>query len=166
MPIDHQINGKPIPESLQKIAKITKLMDSQFRIPGTKFTFGIDPIIGLIPGLGDLIDYAISAYLLIAMVRNGASGRAVAKMIINITIDGIVGLIPFFGHIFDVFYKANRRNLVLAVEHFEEGKHQGSAWPIVLPILSVLLLVFILFAVLTYYVVKYMLIFLFPTGGI
>ncbi|HRH57533.1 MAG TPA: DUF4112 domain-containing protein [Chitinophagales bacterium] len=161
-----EIEGKPIPPQLQRIARLTKLMDSQFRIPGTSITFGIDPIIGLIPGLGDVLDYAISAYLLVSMVQNGASGKSVAKMILNITIDGIVGLIPFFGRFFDIFYKANRRNLILAIEHFEEGKHQGSAWPIVLPILGVLLLIFILLSVLAFYVVKYALILLFPTGGI
>lgn len=161
-----EIEGKPIPPQLQRIARLTKLMDSQFRIPGTSITFGIDPIIGLIPGLGDILDYAISAYLLVSMVQNGASGKSVAKMILNITIDGIVGLIPFFGRFFDIFYKANRRNLILAIEHFEEGKHQGSAWPIVLPILGVLLLIFILLSVLAFYVVKYALILLFPTGGI
>jgi hypothetical protein len=161
-----EIEGKPIPAQLQRIARLTKLMDSQFRVPGTSITFGIDPIIGLIPGLGDVLDYAISAYLLVSMVQNGASGKSVAKMILNITIDGIVGLVPFFGRFFDIFYKANRRNLILAIEHFEEGKHQGSALPIVMPILGVLLLIFILLSVLAFYVVKYALILLFPTGGI
>lgn len=166
MPEINNIEGKSIPPSLQRIAKITKLMDSQFKIPGTNITFGLDPIIGLIPGFGDILDYGISAYLLIAMVRNGASGRAVAKMILNISIDGIVGLIPVLGRLFDFFYKANRRNLILAIEHFEEGKHQGSAWPIVGPIVVVLLIIFLLLILLTYYVIKYTLIFLFPTGGI
>ncbi|HRB69583.1 MAG TPA: DUF4112 domain-containing protein, partial [Chitinophagales bacterium] len=138
------------------MAIITKLMDSQFKIPGTKITFGIDPIIGLVPWIGDLIDYCISAYLMVAMIRNGASGKVVAKMLRNITVDGLVGLIPFLGRIFDIFYKANRRNLILAVEHFEEGKHQGSAWPIVLPILGFLVVLFMLIAVLGYYVLKFL----------
>ena len=160
MPEKNQIDGKEIPASLQQIAKLVKLMDSQFRIPGTKFTFGLDPIIGLIPGLGDLIDYGISAYLMVAMIRNGASGRAVAKMLINITIDGLIGVIPFLGRFFDIFFKANRRNLVLAIEHFEVGKHKGSAWPIVLPILMVLALVFIIIAVLAFYILKWFLLFI------
>ena len=160
MPEKNQIDGKEIPASLQQIAKLVKLMDSQFRIPGTKFTFGLDPIIGLIPGLGDLIDYGISAYLMVAMIRNGASGRAVAKMLINITIDGLVGVIPFLGRFFDIFFKANRRNLVLAIEHFEVGKHKGSAWPIVLPILMVLTVVFIIIAVLAFYILKWFLLFI------
>lgn len=160
MPASDTIEGKSIPPSLQKIAQVVKLMDSQFRIPGTTITFGLDPIIGLIPGLGDLADYAISAFLLVSMVRNGASGRSVAKMIVNITIDGLVGLIPLLGRFFDVFYKANRRNLVLAIEHFDEGKHQGSAWPVVLPILGVLTLIFVALGVMAFYVVKYFFLFL------
>jgi len=156
MPEITQIQGRPIPPQLQDIAKIAKLMDSQFRIPGTNFTFGLDPIIGLFPGFGAVVDYAISAYLLIAMVRNGASSRVVAKMILNITIDGLVGMIPVLGNVFDFFYKANRKNLVLAVEHFEEGKHQGSAWPIVLPIIGLLAVIFGLFAVASYFVLKYL----------
>lgn len=149
------IKTKLIPAQLQKIARLVKLMDSQFKIPGTKITFGLDPIIGLIPYLGDLVDYGVSAYLLIAMVKNGASGKVVAKMIRNITIDGLVGLIPFLGRIFDVFYKANRRNLVLATEHFEENKHQGSALPIVLPILIILFIFFLIIGVLGYFTLKF-----------
>lgn len=153
--------NKPIPAQLQKIARFVKLMDSQFKIPGTKITFGLDPIIGMVPYLGDLVDYGISAYILVSMVKSGASSRVVAKMIGNITIDGLIGLIPFLGKIFDVFYKANRRNLTLAVEHFEENKHQGSAWPIVLPILLILFLLFIAIGVLGYFTLKFLYLFLF-----
>lgn len=160
MPVKNTIQGKAIPPSLQKIAKFVKLMDSQFRIPGTKFTFGLDPIIGLVPVIGDLADYAISAFLLVSMVQNGASSKSIAKMLLNITIDGLVGAIPFLGHFFDVFYKANRKNLILAVEHFEEGKHQGSAWAIVLPILAVLLVLFTILGVFAYYIFKYFLLFM------
>lgn len=152
---NNKIDGKLIPKQLQKIAKVTKLMDSQFKIPGTNFSFGIDPLLNLIPGLGGILDYIISAYLLIAMVRNGASGNSVAKMILNISIDGIVGAIPGLGTIFDFFFKANLKNLVLAVEHFEEGKHQGSAWSIVLPILLVLFIIFGIFAVISFYILKF-----------
>ncbi len=155
-----QIQGRTIPPQLQRIAKLTKLMDSQFTIPGTDYTFGLDPIIGLIPGFGIVLDYAISAYLMIAMIQNGASGRVVSKMFLNISIDGLVGAIPVLGNIFDFFYKANRKNLLLAVEHFKEGKHQGSAWPIILPILLVLAIIFTLFAVLAYYTIKFIIVLL------
>ncbi len=142
---------KPLPPSLIKISKLVKLMDTAFTIPFTKIKFGLDPIIGLFPVVGPIIDYGISAYLLIAMLQNGASGKLVMKMLANITIDGLVGSIPVLGNIFDVFYKANRRNLLLATEHFEEGKHQGSAKPYIIAILGFFTLFFIVFAILTYY---------------
>ncbi len=157
----NKIEGKPIPPSLRKIARLVRLMDSQFRIPGTSITFGIDPIIGLIPGFGDLVDYGISIYLLIAMLQNGASGKSVAKMVVNSTIDAIVGLVPFLGRFFDVFYKANRRNLILAIEHFEEGKHQGSAWSVILPVLAVVTVIYIVLAILAYFMLKWIWLFIF-----
>lgn len=146
---------KPLPPQFQKISKLVKLMDSAFRIPGTSITFGLDPVIGLFPVLGNLIDYGISVYLLFGMLRNGASGKVVMKMIGNITLDGLVGLIPVLGRIFDVFYKANRKNLVLAVEHFEEGKHQGSAKPYIISILGIVTFIFIAIGILSFYVVSY-----------
>ncbi len=148
--------NKPLPQQFQKISKLVKLMDSAFTIPFTNIKFGLDPIIGLFPIVGDLLDYGISAFLLIGMVRNGASGKAVLKMIGNITLDGIVGAIPFLGRFFDVFYKANRRNLAIAVEHFEEGKHQGSAKPYIFAILGVLTLIFIGLAFLSFYVFQFL----------
>ncbi len=146
---------KPLPPQLVKISKLVKLMDTAFTIPFTNIKFGLDPIIGLFPIVGDLLDYGISAFLLIGMVRNGASGKAVLKMIGNITLDGIVGAIPFLGRFFDVFYKANRRNLAIAVEHFEEGKHQGSALPYLIPILILLAIVVFGIAVATFFAIKF-----------
>ena len=147
---------KPLPQQFQKISKLVKLMDSAFTVPFTNIKFGLDPIIGMFPIVGDLLDYGISAFLLVGMVRNGASGKAVMKMIGNITLDGIVGAIPFLGRFFDVFYKANRKNLALAVEHFEEGKHQGSATPYVVAILGVLTLIFVGLAFISFYLFQFL----------
>ncbi len=149
------IQKKTIPPQLQKLAKWVKLMDSQWRIPGTNITFGLDPVLDLIPGLGTLVDYGISAYLMFALWKNGSSSKLLLKMFTNITIDGIVGAIPVLGNIFDVFYKANRKNLVLAVEHYEEGKHSGSALPYLIPVLIVLALVFIGLAFCSYFALKF-----------
>jgi hypothetical protein len=152
--------GKPIPPPLKRIARLVRLMDSEFKIPGTTITFGLDPVIGLLPVLGDLIDYGISAYLIIAMLQNGASSKSVAKMILNITFDALLGMIPFAGRFVDIFYKANRRNLVLAIEHFEEGKHAGRARDVIIPILAILAILFILLSVLAYFAVKWLWLFL------
>ncbi|QQR99128.1 MAG: DUF4112 domain-containing protein [Sphingobacteriales bacterium] len=137
------INEKnKLPKELVNVSKYVKLMDSAFKIPGTNRTFGIDPILNLIPYGGAIAGYLISAYLLIGMFRNGASSKVIGKMIGNITLDAVVGAIPFLGTVFDFMFKANKRNLTLAIEHFEEGKHQGSILPYLIPIIIILIVLF------------------------
>ena len=140
---------------LQRIEKITRLMDSSFRIPGTNIRFGLDPILGLFPFAGDLIAYGISSVLVLAMVRKGASGKVVLKMIGNITLDYIISNIPILGYIIDFGYKANERNLKLMHEHFDGGKHQGSGWKYLLLILLTLLSITIVLAVIIWVVLGY-----------
>lgn len=127
---------KPQPHSdLKWLDTVTRLMDNQFRIPGTSIRFGFDVLIGLIPGIGDMITLGIGGLLVVTMVRKGASGMVVVKMIGNIILDALVGVVPVIGDIFDVTYKSNRRNMKLLREHYVEGAHQGSAWPVVIAIL-------------------------------
>lgn len=126
---------------LREIEFLSKLMDSKFRVPGTDIRFGLDSIIGLIPVAGDLSTFAISGYMVIILARNGASGFLLARMILNILIDALVGMIPFLGDLFDVAFKANMRNLRLMQEHYVEGRHRGSAWKLIIPVLIVLFLV-------------------------
>jgi NADH:ubiquinone oxidoreductase subunit 5 (subunit L)/multisubunit Na+/H+ antiporter MnhA subunit len=135
--------AKQIPQrgDFRNIEWIAKLMDSQFGIPGTKFRFGLDGIIGLIPGAGDLSTFAISAYLLTIMARNGASGYVLARMVLNVLIDALFGSIPILGDLFDIFFQANMRNLKLMQEHYVEGRHKGGAWKVVVPVLLLLFLV-------------------------
>jgi hypothetical protein len=73
------------------------------------------------------------------MIKKGASGKALALMILNIALDATLGAVPILGDLFDLFFKANRRNLDLFQAHFEEGKHKGSAWPIIIMLIIVLL---------------------------
>lgn len=125
------------------IERLAALMDNQFRIPGTKIRFGLDFIIGLFPYLGDLATFGISGILLIMMARYGASGMVVVKMLGNILLDTVVGLVPFLGDLFDLKFKSNTRNVRLLKEHYQEGKHGGSAWGVVLLILGALLGLFV-----------------------
>jgi NAD/NADP transhydrogenase beta subunit len=128
-------------KGLREVTYLAKLMDSQFRIPGTNFRFGLDGIIGLIPGAGDLSTFAVSGYMLWIMARNGASGFVLSRMVVNVLIDAIIGSIPFIGDLFDFVFKANTRNLRLMQEHYQEGRHKGSAWRVIVPILIILFLV-------------------------
>lgn len=125
----------------------TKLMDNRFRIPGTDIRFGFDFLIGLIPGIGDIASLGISGVLVSVMARKGASGMVIVKMLWNIIVDAVIGAIPVLGDLFDLSYRANRRNLDLLKEHYEEGEHQGSAWPVVI---VVIILVFAIIFAVTY----------------
>lgn len=126
---------------LKWVDSVSKLMDSKFRIPGTRITFGLDPIFGLLPVAGDLGAMIISLSLVYTMYRNGASGKLIAKMILNVLIDAVFGSIPIFGAFFDVYYKANVRNVRLLKQYYEEGKHRGSATGLVLVVVLVSLLI-------------------------
>ncbi|GGC53750.1 hypothetical protein GCM10011387_04140 [Pedobacter quisquiliarum] len=123
------------------IKSVSYLMDEQFRLPGTRFRFGIDPIINLFPVLGDFTGFLISAGMLLAVARNGASSKLVALMSINILVDSIIGPIPVIGNIFDFYFKSNTRNLKLMQEYFVQGKHQGSGKNTIIIALIILVLI-------------------------
>ncbi|TVT42576.1 DUF4112 domain-containing protein [Hymenobacter setariae] len=113
-------------DRLRWVEGVARLMDSQFRLPGTRFRFGLDPLLGLVPIVGDLSSTAVSVALLLTMMRHGASGAVVVRMALNIFIDTVVGAIPLIGNIFDFAYKSNERNVALLRRHYAEGKHNGS----------------------------------------
>ena len=85
---------------LRWVERIAHLMDSQFRLPGTSFRFGLDPLLGLLPVVGDLSTTVVSVVLLLTMLRHGASGAVVVRMALNILIDTVVGGIPILGNVF------------------------------------------------------------------
>jgi hypothetical protein len=129
--------------SMKQMELIAKLMDKQFKIPGTNFRFGLDGLIGLIPGVGDVSTFAVSCYLIALMAKNGAGGYVMGRMILNVIIDAVVGSIPVLGDLFDFAFKANTRNIRLMQEHYVQGRHRGGAWKIIIPIIILLLLVMI-----------------------
>jgi hypothetical protein len=130
-----------INSELKSAAVLAKLMDAQFQIPGTKIRFGLDPVIGLVPGLGDFTGFLVSGYMILICARNGASGFLLARMTLNILIDALIGSIPFIGDLFDFAYKANKRNLELMHRHYVEGRYRGGAWKLVVPLLCILFLI-------------------------
>ena len=133
----------PTPRGLKNIDYLARLMDAQFRVPGTNFRFGLDALIGLIPGGGDLSTFAVSGYMLWVMAQNGASGYVLARMVFNVLLDTVIGSIPILGDLFDMVYKSNMRNLRLMQEHYREGRHRGSAWKVIVPVLIFLFLVIV-----------------------
>lgn len=118
--------GKSSIPSMQTFEQMSRLLDSKFVIPGSGIRFGLDPILSLVPVVGDLVTLVISSMLIYTMHSHGASRKVVIKMLINAGIDTVIGAVPLVGTLFDVFYKANERNVRLLREHYYEGKHQGS----------------------------------------
>lgn len=128
------------PAEFKHLDNLSDLLDSRFRLPGTNIRFGLDAFVGLVPYAGDMVTFAFSGLMVISMARYGASGMVIVKMLWNILLDTMVGAIPLVGDIFEVQFKANRRNYRLLKEHYQQGKHTGNAWPIVLAVVAALLL--------------------------
>jgi hypothetical protein len=139
---------------LQWVDVATRMLDTKFRLPLTQTRFGVDFLLGLIPGLGDVISMSFSGLLVATMAKNGASGRLVARMLVNVVLDTVVGSIPILGNLFDLYYKANSRNLLLMREYYEDGKHDGSVWPVVIGVLVVTLLLIGITAWIAYIIIR------------
>jgi hypothetical protein len=127
--------------SLKRLQWLARIMDSQFSIPGTNIRFGLDALLGLIPGVGDFSTFFVSALMLSTLAKNGASGYVLARMTLNVVVDALIGAIPILGDIFDVAFRANERNMKLMREHYVEGRHKGSASKVIIPLLLVLVIV-------------------------
>jgi hypothetical protein len=144
MPETPYQNDHVLPKGTGWIKSVSYLLDEQFRLPGTKFRFGLDPVMNLIPGIGDISGFIISGGLLLAMAKKGASNKIVVLMCLNILLDATIGAIPIIGQIFDFFFKSNTRNLKLMREHYLEGKHQGSGKNVIVITLIILLIMLII----------------------
>jgi hypothetical protein len=97
-------------ERIARIDALSTLLDTAFVVPGTQIRFGLDALIGLIPGVGDVITTALSLYIVREARALGAPRLLVARMIANVVVDGVVGAVPIVGDAFDVAWRANRRN--------------------------------------------------------
>jgi Domain of unknown function (DUF4112) len=96
-----------------RLRRLSYLLDNSIPIPGTPFRIGLDSIIGLIPGVGDLVGGAFSLYIMLEAAKLGAPRSLLARMGWNVAIDVLVGAVPFLGDLFDAGWKANMRNLAL-----------------------------------------------------
>ena len=110
---------KRTPPALKVAKMLSVLMDSAFRIPFTKKTFGIDALVGAVPVLGDALTFLISGYLLTLAVYYKVPTFLVLKMLGNIAVDFLIGVVPVVGDVFDVFFKANIRNYALLLTFLE-----------------------------------------------
>lgn len=106
-------------ERIARIDRLAALLDTAFRVPLTRFRFGVDGLIGLAPGLGDVITTGLSLYIVYEAHRLGAPKHILARMLGNVALDGVIGAVPVAGDMFDVLWRANRRNVRILREHLE-----------------------------------------------
>ena len=114
-------------EEIKQLEKMANYLDSRFHIPGTPIRFGLDSLLGIIPGIGDTVTLASTVYLLLKAHHYNLPLMIKVKMVWNSFIDWLVGLIPLVGDIFDVGWKSNQKNVALIKNHFE--KHQKDSTP-------------------------------------
>ena len=118
---------------IDQLRQWSRLMDGAYRVPGTTFRFGWDPIIGLIPGAGDLATSSLSLLVLYRAVRLGVPRVVIARMVLNILIDLLAGTVPLAGDLFDFAWKSNSLNLALLERHERPGvKPSSGDWAMVL----------------------------------
>jgi hypothetical protein len=108
-PQDHT----PRERALRRLDSLGYVLDNSIPIPGTGRRFGLDAVIGLIPGVGDATGAVMSAYIVVQAARLGAPASSLVRMLLNVGIEALVGAIPFVGDLFDAWFKANARNVAL-----------------------------------------------------
>lgn len=104
-----------------EVRRLADLLDSRFRIPGTQQTFGVDAIVGVIPGIGDAVGLVAASVVVSRAVALGARGWTLANMLLTMALDATVGSVPVLGTVFDVVYKANTRNVRLLEDHVQDA---------------------------------------------
>jgi Domain of unknown function (DUF4112) len=112
--------GTVVPRELQQLKTLSRVLDNAIAIPGTSYRFGLDAIVGLVPGIGDAIGAVFSLYIVFQAARMGVPKATLARMIGNVGIDTLVGEIPILGDLFDVGFKSNLKNLALIERHVEQ----------------------------------------------
>ena len=103
--------------TLSRLRSLSKLLDSSIRIPVLGYRIGLDPIIGLIPGVGDAVTLLPAGYIVFEAYRLGVPRRILVQMGLNLGVETLFGAVPVLGDVFDATFKANNRNLYLLEQH-------------------------------------------------
>ncbi|HET9904819.1 MAG TPA: DUF4112 domain-containing protein [Xanthobacteraceae bacterium] len=111
----------------RRFARLAHLLDDRFRVPGTSWRFGLDGLLGLVPGIGDAATTALGAYIILEAWRRDAPKATLGRMIANTGIDFAIGAIPIVGDLFDFGWKANRRNVELLLRHLDRWEASDRA---------------------------------------
>jgi Domain of unknown function (DUF4112) len=113
---------------IARIDALATLLDTALVVPGTSIRFGFDALIGLIPGIGDVVTTIMSLYIVNEARALGAPPLLIARMLANVALDGVVGAVPLVGDAFDVVWRANRRNIALLRDHLDRVGGARGYW--------------------------------------
>jgi hypothetical protein len=121
-----------LPADLVALRRFAFLMDEAFVLPGTRIRVGIDALLGLIPGIGDVIGAALSTWIIAGALRHRVPPMVIARMVLNVAIDLIFGAVPVAGDVFDFMYEENMMNMRLLEKHRDRHRPPRSASQIAL----------------------------------
>jgi hypothetical protein len=108
--------------SLERLDRLSRLFDVAFVVPGTNIRFGVEAILRLVPGIGDVAASALSCWLLYEASRLRVPRHILFRIIANVVVEGVVGAVPVAGDLFDIGWRANRRNVRILREYFERAQ--------------------------------------------
>jgi hypothetical protein len=133
------------PGQAQRVAtlrRVARLLDSAMQVPGTSFRFGLDPILGLVPGIGDLVSPLFTLGIIWQARDLGVPRVVLMRMIVNVAIDTLVGIIPIAGDLFDFAWKSNDMNMALLERHaYEERPPSAGDWGFVIAAVAIVLVI-------------------------
>lgn len=121
----------PAPPGLRRAQSLARVLDTAIVIPGTRFRIGLDPIVGLIPGFGDVAGVLLSISILVSAARLGVPRATLLRMSANVALEAVIGTIPLLGDVFDAGWKANVRNVRLMEARMsdpERASRLGNRW--------------------------------------
>ena len=133
-----------LPQDLVALRKFAFYMDEAFTIPGTRIRVGIDALLGLIPGVGDVIGGVLSTWIVVGALRHRVPVRVIARMILNILIDLLFGAVPVAGDVFDFLYEENMKNMRLLERYRDRRRRPRSAASIALIAVAIALFNFLI----------------------
>jgi hypothetical protein len=125
------------------VRQLARLLDAAVRVPGTNIRFGLDAVLGLIPGAGDIAGGLLSTFIILQAAKLGAPSSVLARMVMNVAIDSVVGAVPILGDLFDVGWKSNTRNAELLDRYVGRpaATRAASRWAVAAAVAAVALIV-------------------------
>jgi len=129
---------------LSRLRRLARLYDAGIRVPGTRVEVGLDPLFGLVPGIGDAVGAGVATYIVFEAARFGVPWSVLLRMLLNVGIDALVGAFPVAGDLFDAAWKANLKNIELLERHLADPRGtRHASRRLLVAVAVVLVLVFV-----------------------